>query len=384
MQSIANIYIILSFFIYIILFVVIYMIILDIIHVISSKGVKKLDNTFKKEVLRQLNYIKEDKEILKLHIEYVAQSLKKRHYLQSFINAITEFNKNEENHKFTRIYISNYEIFVENFLKKNKKKDETIKVYCAVILGEFKLSNYEINSFLMESLNTNSLYLRVASLEAISKIGNLNKFIEAIKYISDNNYYINNKIFIDILKEFGGDKYLLNKELIDNFNIFNNDLKKSIVDHFKNNKVEFVKEKLLEILKDENSEKEIRISAIKYFSIINSKYAQEIIIDILKRGEWEYRAVSAATLSSYKNEESINSLLESITDKNWYVRYNSAISLLHLNQDIINLVFLKGDKYSRDIIFYAMFMEDRISYEEYLEKSIYLDKIKYLEVINNV
>ena len=106
--------------------------------------------------------------------------------------------------------------------------------------------------------------------------------------------------------------------------------------------------------------------------------------DILKRGEWEYRAVSAATLSSYKNEESINSLLESITDKNWYVRYNSAISLLHLNQDIINLVFLKGDKYSRDIIFYAMFMEGRISYEEYLEKSIYLDKIKYLEVINNV
>lgn len=384
MQSIANIYIILSFFIYIILFVVIYMIILDIVHVISNKRVKKLDNTFKKEVLRQLNCIKEDKEILKLHIEYVAQSLKKRHYLQSFINAITEFNKNEENHKFTRIYISNYEIFVENFLKKNKKKDETIKVYCAVILGEFKLSNYEINSFLMESLNTNSLYLRVASLEAISKIGNLNKFIEAIKYISDNNYYINNKVFIDILKEFGGDKYLLNKELIDNFNIFNNDLKKSIVDHFKNNKVEFVKEKLLEILKDENSEKEIRISAIKYFSIINSKYAQEIIIDILKSGEWEYRAVSAATLSSYKNEESINSLLESITDKHWYVRYNSAISLLHINKDIINLVFLKGDKYSRDIIFYAMFMEDRISYEEYLEKSIYLDKIKYLEVINNV
>ena len=384
MQSIANIYIILSFFIYIILFVVIYMIILDIIHVISNKRVKKLDNTFKKEVLRQLNCIKEDKEILKLHIEYVAQSLKKRHYLQSFINAIIEFNKNEENHKFTRIYISNYENFVEKFLEKNKKKDEAIKVYCAVILGEFKLSNYEINSFLMKSLNTNSLYLRVASLEAISKIGNLNKFIEAIKYLSDNKYYINNKIFIDILNQFDGDKYLLNKALIDNFNIFNNDFKKSIIDHFKNNKVEFVKEDLLEILKDENYEKEVRISVIKYFSIINHKCAQEIIIDILKRGEWEYRAVSAATLSSYKNEESINALLESITDKNWYVRYNSAISLLHLNENIIDLVFLKDDKYSRDIIFYAMFMEDRISYEEYLEKSIYLDKIKYLEVINNV
>lgn len=378
MQNIANIYVILSFFIYIILSAVMYMIILDIIQIISNKKVKKLDDTLKKEVLRQLNCIKEDKEIPKLHIEYVAQSLKKKHYIKAFINAITEFNQNKENHKFTRIYISNYENFVAKFLKKSKKKNEVIKSYCAVILGEFKLSNYEINSFLMQSLNTNSMYLRVSSLEAISKIGNLNKFIEAIKYISDNNYYINNKIFIDILKQFDGDKYLLNKALIDNFNIFNNNLKKSIIEHFKNNKVEFVKDNLLEILKDENSEKEIRISVIKYFSIIHNKCAKHIIIDILKRGDWEYRAVSASTLSSYKDEESINALLVSITDKNWYVRYNSAISLLQFSDDIIDLVFFKDDKYSRDIIFYAMFMENKISYEEYLEK------LKYLEVSNNV
>ena len=53
----------------------------------------------------------------------------------------------------------------------------------------------------------------------------------------------------------------------------------------------------------------------------------------------EYRAVSASTLSSYKDEESINALLVSITDKNWYVRYNSAISLLQFSDDIIDLVF---------------------------------------------
>lgn len=369
MKNVGNIYIILSFFIYIILSVIVYMIIIDRIDIIYKKKVEKLDDTFKKEVLRQLNSIKEDKEISKIDIQYVVEKLKKRQYINSFINAITEFNENKENHAFTRIYTINFERFIEIFLKKSKKKDNTIKAFCAVILGEFKLSNYEINTFLLKCLNTNSVYLRVASLEAISKIGNLKIFIQAIKYISDKNYYINNKVFIDILSQFGEDKYLLNKELIDNFNAFNNDFKKNIIEHYKNNKVEFVKKDLIEILRDKDTEKEVKISIIKYFSVISYKYAQDIIIEILKIGDWEYRAVCATALSSYKNEDSVNALLVSITDKNWYVRYNSAISLLQFNDNVIDLVFLKEDKYSRDIIFYAMFIKEKISYEEYLEKS---------------
>ncbi|WP_195988535.1 HEAT repeat domain-containing protein [Clostridium sp. D53t1_180928_C8] len=375
MQNVAKIYIILSFFIYIILSAIVYMIIIDKIDIIYNKKVKKLDTTFKKVVLQQLNCIKEDKGISKIDIQYVLNKLKKKHYINSFINAITEFNKDRENHNFTRIYSSNFEDFIEAFLKKNKKKDETIKAFCAVVLGEFKLSNYEVNTFLIECLNTNSIYLRVASLEAISKIGNEKNFIQAIKYISDKNYYIHNKVFIDILNQFEGNTYLLNKELLNNFNVFNNNLKKNIIEHYKNNKVEFVKENLIDILKGKNAEKEIRISIIKYFSSVIHKYAQDVIIEILRRGDWEYRAVCATALASYKNEDSVNALLVSVTDKNWYVRYNSAISLLQFGDDVIDLVFLKEDKYSRDIIFYAMFMKNKISYEEYLEKSRDLEGI---------
>ena len=375
MQNVAKIYIILSFFIYIILSAIVYMIIIDRIDIIYNKKVKSLDDTFKKVVLQQLNCIKEDKEVSKIDIQYVFHKLKKKHYINSFINAIIEFNKDKENHNFTRIYISNFEDFIEAFLKKNKKKDETIKAYCAVVLGEFKLSNYEVNTFLRECLNTNSMYLRVTSLEAISKIGNIKNFIQAIKYISDKNYYINNKVFIDILNQFEGNTYLLNKELLNNFNVFNSNFKKNIVEHYRNNKVEFVKENLIEILKAKNTEKEIRISIIKYFSVVSHEYAQDVIIEILKLGDWEYRAVCATSLSNYKNKDSVNALLVSVTDKNWYVRYNSAISLLQFSDDVIDLVFLKEDKYSRDIIFYAMFMKNKISYEKYLEKSRDLEGI---------
>ncbi|WP_434796972.1 HEAT repeat domain-containing protein [Terrisporobacter vanillatitrophus] len=346
--------------------------------IIFNKRVEKLNETFKKEVLTQLNCVKLGKSLSKMDIKYVDDNLRKKYYIKSFINAITEFNNDKENYKFTKIYMSNFEVFIEKFINKNNKKDEAIKVYCAVVLGEFKLSNYKINNFLIKSLNTKSIYLRVSSLEAISKIGNLNYFLEGIKYISDSNHYINNKIFIDVLNQFGGDQYLINKELMKNFDSFNTNFKKDIIEHFKNNKIEYVKNNLIEILKSQSYGKEVKISIIKYFSVVNYEQAQEEIIKILKEYDWEYRAICASALSSYKSAKSIKSLLEGITDKNWYVRYNSAMSLLEFDENIVEKALLKDDKYSRDVLFYAMFMKNKISFNEYIDKS------KKLEVNYNV
>lgn len=378
MQNIQGIYISLIFFIYTILFAVAYIIIKDMMDIVNDKKVKKLDNTFRKEILRQLDIIKSGKDISKLDIKYVAERLSKENYIRSFVNTIKDFNENEENHKFTRIYISNFQDTIKKLLVKGKRKDEIIKVYYAVILGEFRFSNFEINSFLMHSLTSKSMYLRVTSFESISKIGDLKNFISAIKLISENKHYINNKVFIDILNEFDGNVYELNRWLIKDINDYSIDIKRNIIEYFRNNKVETVKDELIKLLKDENTEKEVKISLIKYFSVIIHKYAKDEIINILRGNNWEYRAVCAKALMNYKSKESIDALLESITDTNWYVRYNSAVSLLEFGDEVLDLVLLKGDRYSKDIIFYAMFMKQKITYEEYLEKS------NELEVVCNV
>ena len=63
-------------------------------------------------------------------------------------------------------------------------------------------------------------------------------------------------------------------------------------------------------------------------------------------------------------------MLISITDYNWYVRYNSAISLLNFNEDIIiDRVIKTNDKYSIDILLYAMFSQEKICYEDYLKET---------------
>lgn len=368
MKSIANIYIILSFFVYTISCSIIYMILKDMISIRFNKKVDKLENTFGKEVLRQLNNIKSNKDISKIDIKYIKENLNKKRYIKVFNNNIFKFNENEENHKFTKIYMTNFEDVILGYIKKSKRRDDTIKSYCAVLLGEYKLNNFEVNNFLSNCINTKSIYLRVSSLKSISKIGNLNNFIESLVYISDEDKYINNKILIDILGQFGGDKNLLNKKLMNDFSLFNENIQKTIVEHFKNNKIIIVKDSMLDILKDESCDKEVRISAIKYFSTVKYESAKNQVIKILKEYDWEYRAICASALGNYKDEESIDALLKSIGDKNWHVRYNSAISLLRFEEDyIIDMVIKKDDKYSKDILLYAMFMKNKTSYEEYLK-----------------
>lgn len=369
MKNITIIYIVLAFFTYIISCSIIYMIVNDMYNKRHKRKVQDLDNTFKKEILKQLEDIKKQKNITKINIEYVRNKIKKKRYKESFHNALFEFNKDYNNHKYTKIYMKNFEDIIINEIKSCKRKDDIIKSYHVMLLGEYKLSNMEIKDFLYNCLNTNSTQLRTLALKSISKIGNLDYLIISIRHISDNEKYINNKMFIDIINMFCGNKNLLNKNLIKIFDELNFEVQKIIIEHFKNNKIDYVKLDLLKVLKSENTHKEVKISIIKYFAAVKYKEAEQTIINIINGKDWEYRTVCASTLGNYNSKESIEILLKTITDKNWYVRYNSAMSLLGFDKDYIEERIIKQeDKYSRDILFYAMFVKDKISYEKYLEE----------------
>jgi HEAT repeat protein len=369
MKNIANIYIILSFFMYISFCSIMYMIVKNRINIRFNKKLEEIRPEFKAEVLKQLNYVKSNEAISKMDIAYIREKIDKKLYNRVFNDTLEEFNKDKENHKYTKIYMENFEDIIIKNIKKYKRKDKTLKAYLAKLLGEYRLSNYEISEFLLSCLNTKSMYLRVLSLESIAKIGNINTLESAIEYISKEGKYINNKVFTDILNQFGRDKFSLDKYLISKFETFNEDIQKVIVDHFKNNKTEFAKYKLLNYL-DKDISKEVNISIIRYFSGIKYEKAKDKIIELLNSKDWEYRAVCATALKNYKCKESENALAKSINDKNWYVRYNSAMTILRFaDYNLIYDLLLDSDEYVKDILFYAMFVNNKISYDEYLRRS---------------
>lgn len=370
MQEVIRIYTIFSFFIYIILCSVVYILGKNILEKRNDKKIKKLNETFGVEIKRQIEVLKLNNKLSKIDIDYIKSNIGRTNYFVVFNEIIIQLNKDEENKKYTKQYVLYFEEEILKMVRKYEKKDNTKKTFIVNLLGEYRLNTYEINEFLFNCLNTKSIYLRVETLKSFSKIGNTKNFLKALEFISNEKKYVNSKILIDILDIFNGDFEGFDKALLLKFDTFNQYIQKDIIEHLRNRKVEFVKDKIINILKDESLDKEVRISAIKYFSKIYYKHAKVEIKKLLNHKEWEYRAISASTLGKYKEEDIIEALLGSITDYNWHVRYNSAISLLNFNEaNIINKVIEKNDKYSIDILLYAMLNQGKISYEEYLKKT---------------
>ncbi len=370
MQVLIRIYTILSFFIYIILCSVVYMLIKEVLEKKKEKKRKKLKDTFGVEVQRHIEMLKANKKLSKMDIDFIKSKINKKNYFAVFNDMVIQSNKYKENEIYIKKYISYFEEEILKIIKKYGKKDDIEKTFIVNLLGEYGLNNYEINQFLFNCLNTKSIYLRVETLKAFSRIGNITNLLKVLEFISNKEEYVHSKILIDVLDNFNGDFDTLDKNLLLKFDIFNDNIQKDIIEHFRNRNVVLAKEKIMDILKDESLDKEVRISAIKYFSKIHYNHAKIEIKNLLNHKVWEYRAISASTLGKYKENDVIESLLDSITDYNWYVRYNSAISLLSFNEsNIIDRVIEKNDKYSIDILFYAMLNKGKISYEDYLEKT---------------
>ena len=62
------------------------------------------------------------------------------------------------------------------------------------------------------------------------------------------------------------------------------------------------------------------------------------------------------SLKNYNEEKVIKALLKSIKDPNWYVKFNSANSLLSFNleEEIVQAINGNEDKYSNEILSYVM------------------------------
>lgn len=365
MQDINWIFLALIFFMYLIFCSMGYLIFKDISFKVELKKIDKLQGTFGQEILKQLNSLKEKESLSKLEINYVKDKLKKRIYFNVFNDCIMAFNENNENYIITNRYMNNFEDVIKAKIKSSKWKDNISKIYISICVGEYKVDRFEVNQFLLNNLSDKDVNLNIISLSSIAKVGNMTNFISGLKVLSSDEKYINTKILIDIINEFYGDEDLLCENLLREFYNFNEDIQKAIIEYLGYYKIHSQKEKVAELLSNKNTnyrtlEGEVKISIIRYFANVAYEGVKEELINVLNDEQWEYRAIAATALRNYKDKCTINALFKSIEDKNWHVRYNSAVSLLSYNNPkLIKQVLDKDDKYSKEILTYVLRSQEK-------------------------
>lgn len=331
-----------------------------------EKKVDKIEKEIREVIKKQLLKVTNNNKLSKDEILYVEKILKKNKSRQAFNRIISELSNNQEVKYDISIFMYNFLEVIENEIKKYAKKDSIRKCYFIFNLGLYKIDSFKIQNFLMECLNDKSIYVRYNALNSIANIGKGDKFIEALIYMSKNRIYINNKVFIEIIDKFKN-SHEINKELAKILNELNTKMQCLIINSFSKNKNDFFKEILLMKLKDE-SNREVRISIIKYFEENYYDEAHVELIKLLASKWWEERAIAAKSLSKYYSFEVENILKKSLKDKNWYVRLNSASSILENNctEEIIEEVLNQEDMYAKEILLYVLQKKNNTLYNKIL------------------
>lgn len=334
---------------------------------------KRKDNKIKKrkeEIKKSLLNIFENKVINKNdEVQKLKKHFNRKIDIQAFHYAIKEC-KSANIYKDELAQLLEEIVDIDKILKSGVVRKEYKESYTLYLISEFNLGNKKAGEFALSSLDKKSLHVRNNALNVINKNNDLAIMMRAIEMVNDKDHYFNDKMIIDFLDNYKGNNAELDSKLYLEMDHYNMNLKKNIISHFMNmnNGSQKIRDKMIDFI-HQSDEKEIIISSTRYFYKVIDERAKAFIVKNMSSKDWEVRATSARVVSKYTGENIVNKLKQTLTDENYYVRYNSAESFLKVvdSEIAINEAIKNEDRFARDILLYAMNIRGIINIEEYQE-----------------
>lgn len=320
---IAHVSFILGVFVVFFLLLLIY----DIASLYQIKNEKALEEKRKQKlinIIKKKEQAKDSKKNQKL-----VNKLKKLSYLHTFSIMLEEHTMIDEKPLEKIVSKSSYDGVFISLALIYQKKDHLSKAYYAYLLHFVPIDQPEIIEFLHKALLSKSIYCIENALLAFCYLKDSDKVIDAYLLMSREQVLYEYKLVADGLAHFQGSKKVLCKKLYQHFDQFTEPLKIGFLIFFRQCKYD-VSEELLERLIDGGMEKEVEIEIIRYFSKVLCDKVTTILLERLETNyynDFEYDVVMIQTLANYPGAKTIKVLKKSLSDYNYYVRYNAAKSL---------------------------------------------------------
>ncbi|GFP77631.1 HEAT repeat domain-containing protein [Clostridium fungisolvens] len=251
-------------------------------------------------------------------------------------------------------FCEDYKI-VEEELKDLNTRNIYKKALCCKRLGE--LRSKKATKDLLEQIPISIQDIKYNALLALAKIGDEQSFIDAFSKIN-GSILLSERSLIEIIDSFEGNKNFVYSKMID----VEDEFISSLFIKSAGNSLEYTLiEQIARYL--ESSSKERRISAIKALGNMKDTRYIDKISNLLDDEGWEIRALAAKTLGRYSDINVIPKLINKLSDRQWFVRYNSAVSILKLDESLkyVHKVFEGQDRFAKDIIISAMEDTDLMS-----------------------
>ena len=337
----------------------------------KDKRARKREEMLIQMICIQIERLNQGQPIETAHIEYMRTKLSNVSYLIAFYHAMSELQENQNKKGFLE-YGTRIQPMLIRLAVVYKERESMQAAYFAYVLSRLqRLENGYIDQateeILVNYMKKESLYCRVNALQALCNIGSVEGIFKALKLLDLRDGVLNDKVMTDILLAYKGEHRELTGYLLNHFEELSPKVQLPVMNYIRYQS-DGCQSKFFEILTDEKRDKELRMSAIRYFGKYRYEKAKESLIAFVKDTDpmkWEYAAAAVSALAVYDGDDVIDTLTGAVHSVNWYIRYNAAESLTAHHLDYSDLIGIVGgtDRYAREMVMYRL-EEQRIEEEE--------------------
>lgn len=243
------------------------------------------------------------------------------------------------------------------------KNNTTLRAYFAYFCSGIQINdpddNNEYTKLMLEYLTDHSIFCHENALKALYSFGNVDAVVEAFQILSRHRIYHSEKLLTNGLLTFNGNQDELADALMKHFDEYSKCCRIGIIDYLRYSSNSRYDAKILTILQDSKEDNDLRCCSIRELNKTQSPafYAEiEKILRDYNNENWEVTTVAAKAAGRMKQEKMQYLLADSLSSKYWYVRMNSAKSLVALgvDDDMMQKIQQKGDRYAEEALMYEL------------------------------
>ncbi len=236
------------------------------------------------------------------------------------------------------------------------------QAYYSFLVTRFQLMRYapseRLTAFLLDQVREEKgLYNLENALRAIYSSNQPPLVLEALRALDGaDDIFIHEKLLVDGLLTFE-DRDGLIALLWQCFSSFGSQMQGLLLDYIRFASGAW-RDQMLSLAQG-TQELEVKIACLRYFGRYPDERMRTMLYQLAadaNAAEWELCAVCMMVLAAYPGEATIALLKGGLRSRNWYVRYNAALSLRSLNVGVEQVLdVLEGDdRYAREMLQYRL------------------------------
>ena len=242
------------------------------------------------------------------------------------------------------------------------KQNQIEVAYFPYIIKKYRIIAHRsfpsLEGALLALLHEPSIYCRENAMQALYTTGNIECILKALRIIDRSGLFFHRKLLCDGLLNFSGSDRRLGEKIVENFFDFSVEMQMTFLDYLRFSS-EGYQAFALSLLQNKKTNDELRYNAIRYLGKYPFSEAYLPLCRLAQESSeqhWEYAAIASTALGSYPCDKTVDTLKRNLYSRNWYVRFNSAVSLKNLGITYSELseIIDGNDRYASEIITYCL------------------------------